>query len=148
MPRGVDARRGRTGSSTSPASRTSGAANGNPSAALAVNFGGTRRVLEACAAAAPRCRVLLVSSAEVYGRVTADRLPLTEEQPLRPATAYAPEQGLRGAGRPARPPRTASAVVVARPFNHIGPGQTDGLRGLGLRAPDWRASRPESRSRC
>jgi GDP-4-dehydro-6-deoxy-D-mannose reductase len=60
-----------------------------PERALAVNFGGTRRVLEACAAAAPRCRVLVVSSAEVYGRVAAERLPVTEEHPLRPATAYA-----------------------------------------------------------
>jgi GDP-4-dehydro-6-deoxy-D-mannose reductase len=95
----------------------------DPERALAVNFGGTRAVLEACAAAVPRARVLLVSSAEVYGRVAAGA-PISEDRPLRPATAYALSKacaelaGHRAAARGAR-------VVIVRPFNHIGPGQTD-----------------------
>ena len=96
----------------------------DPERALAVNFGGTRAVLEACAAAAPRARVLLVSSAEVYGRVPADSPPITEDRPLRPATVYALTKacaelaGHRAAARGAR-------VLIVRPFNHIGPGQSD-----------------------
>lgn len=95
-----------------------------PERALAVNFGGTRNVLESCADAAPRCRLLLVSSAEVYGRVPTDRLPMTEEQPLRPATAYALSKACAElAGQ--RAAAAGLAVVIVRPFNHIGPGQTD-----------------------
>lgn len=95
-----------------------------PEHALAVNFGGTRTVLAACAAAAPRAAVLLVSSAEVYGRVPAGQLPVTEDAPLRPSTAYALSKacaelaGLRAASAGQR-------VVIVRPFNHIGPGQSD-----------------------
>jgi hypothetical protein len=80
-------------------------------------------VLEACAAAAPSARVLLVSSAEVYGRVAAGA-PIAEDRPLRPATAYALSKacaelaGHRAAARGAR-------IVIVRPFNHIGPGQSD-----------------------
>jgi len=95
-----------------------------PGRALEVNFGGTRRVLAACAAAAPRARVLLVSSAEVYGRVPAERLPITEEHPLRPATAYALSKAcaeMEGH----RASAAGSRIVIVRPFNHIGPGQAD-----------------------
>ncbi|HZM00134.1 MAG TPA: NAD-dependent epimerase/dehydratase family protein, partial [Planctomycetota bacterium] len=95
-----------------------------PERALAVNFGGTRALLGACAAAAPRARVLLVSSAEVYGRVPAEKLPITEEHPLRPATAYALSKACAElAGR--RAAANGSRVVIVRPFNHIGPGQSD-----------------------
>jgi GDP-4-dehydro-6-deoxy-D-mannose reductase len=97
-----------------------------PERALHVNFGGTRIVLESTAASAPRCRVLLVSSAEVYGHVPPEQLPVTEDQPLRPFTAYALSKGcaeLAGHRAAARGLR----VVIVRPFNHIGPGQTDGF---------------------
>src|SRR5437588_10294322 len=74
----------------------------------------------ACAA---RPRVLLVSSSEVYGRVTTGDLPIREEQPFAPVSPYAASKaaaeliGLQawlGAGL---------EVVRARPFNHTGPGQ-------------------------
>ena len=101
-----------------------GRAEADPQACLAVNFGGTRAVLEACLAAAPRARVVLVSSAEVYGRVKPDELPVTESQPLRPATAYAVSKAaaeMAGHHAAAR----GLSVVILRPFNHIGPGQSE-----------------------
>jgi len=70
-------------------------------------------------------RILTIGSADVYGRVTPADLPLTEESPLRPVSPYAAskvaadavaEQAFLGFGQ---------QVVRTRPFNHLGPGQSD-----------------------
>jgi len=88
-----------------------------------VNATGTLHVLQAVQACQPRPRVLLVSSAEVYGAVAPTELPVTEAAPFRPVTPYAASKaaaelvGLQahlGAG---------VEVIRARPFNHTGPGQ-------------------------
>jgi GDP-4-dehydro-6-deoxy-D-mannose reductase len=95
-----------------------------PSQVLRVNVLGTAEILAAARAEAPRARVLVVSSAEVYGVVTPEQLPLGEATPTAPASPYAASklaaevvalQAWRGYGQP---------VVVVRPFNHIGPGQS------------------------
>jgi GDP-4-dehydro-6-deoxy-D-mannose reductase len=97
----------------------------DPLNVLEVNVIGTGAVL----AAARRCgsdpRILIVSSAEVYGAVTdPSRLPLDEEAPTAPLTPYAASklaaealavQAFLGHGQ---------RVVIVRPFNHIGPGQS------------------------
>lgn len=95
-----------------------------PGRALAVNFGGSRHVLEACLSAAPRSRVLLVSSGEVYGSVPTGRLPVTEDEPLRPGTLYAVSKAAAEMAAHHAAAR-GLAMVVLRPFNHIGPGQAD-----------------------
>jgi GDP-4-dehydro-6-deoxy-D-mannose reductase len=84
-----------------------------------VNVLGTRNVLAAVARHAPRCRVLVVSSAYAYG---ARRGPIEETAPLEPRDEY-------GASKAAAELVTRMFVargvdaVVARPFNHSGPGQ-------------------------
>jgi GDP-4-dehydro-6-deoxy-D-mannose reductase len=89
-----------------------------------VNAEGTLVVLQACIRAGVE-RVLAVSSADVYGRVTLGELPLTEDAPLRPVTPYAASkiaadylalQAHLGYGL---------AVMRVRAFNHLGPGQTN-----------------------
>jgi GDP-4-dehydro-6-deoxy-D-mannose reductase len=96
----------------------------DPSQVLRVNVLGTAEVLAAARAEQPAARVLVVSSAEVYGVVTPEQLPLSEDAPAVPASPYAASklaaeavalQAWRGYGQP---------VVVVRPFNHIGPGQS------------------------
>jgi GDP-4-dehydro-6-deoxy-D-mannose reductase len=96
----------------------------DPSQVLKVNVLGTAEVLAAARAHVDDARVLVVSSAEVYGSVTPDQLPLTEDAPAAPASPYAASklaaeavalQAWRGYRQP---------VVVVRPFNHIGPGQS------------------------
>ncbi len=52
-----------------------------------VNVGGTRRVLEA-AASAGVSKVVLVSSAAVYGAWPNNPIPLTEDAPLRPNPGF------------------------------------------------------------
>ncbi len=95
----------------------------SPAEVLRVNVLGTAAVLAAARRLDPVPTVLVVSSAEVYGIVTPDDLPLAETAPVASATPYAASkaaaeqvalQAWRGYGQP---------VLVVRPFNHIGPGQ-------------------------
>jgi GDP-4-dehydro-6-deoxy-D-mannose reductase len=95
-----------------------------PERTLAVNFGGSRNVLEACLAVAPGCLALLVSSGEVYGPVAPDRLPVVEEQPLRPGTLYAVSKVAAEMAVHHAAARGLRAIIL-RPFNHIGPGQSE-----------------------
>jgi GDP-4-dehydro-6-deoxy-D-mannose reductase len=94
-----------------------------PQTTFRANAEGTLNVLWA-AREADVGRVLTVGSADVYGKVTPDELPLTEASPLRPTSPYAAskvaaesvaEQAFLGYGQ---------HVVRARPFNHLGPGQS------------------------
>jgi len=96
---------------------------GSPGEVLRVNVLGTAAVLAAVRALDPVPTTLVVSSAEVYGIVRPEQLPIGEDLEPAPVTPYAASkaaaehvalQAWRGYGQP---------VVVARPFNHIGPGQ-------------------------
>jgi GDP-4-dehydro-6-deoxy-D-mannose reductase len=86
-----------------------------------VNVGGTRNLLAAVEQAAPAARVVLVSSAEVYGSVPESEQPIREDTPLRPLSPYAESKVAAEAVARASPVDT----VIARPFPHIGPGQDD-----------------------
>jgi len=88
-----------------------------------INAGGTRELLEACLEGHAGIRVLLVSSAEVYGRVAPADLPVREEHPLRPATAYAASKACAEMHAHHAVARGLH-VVIARAFNHIGPRQS------------------------
>jgi nucleoside-diphosphate-sugar epimerase len=92
--------------------------------AFRVNYVGTRNVLAAASAEAPRARVLLVSSSTVYGSAAPGAPPFDEAAPLRPANAYARTKAaadLLGAAFAAR----GLAVWRARPWNHTGAGRPD-----------------------
>lgn len=88
-----------------------------------VNATGTLRLVCALAkATGGRTRVLLASSADVYGRVPEEEQPIPEERPVRPASPYAAS---KAAAEMAARQATATGgpqVVVARSFNHTGPG--------------------------
>jgi GDP-4-dehydro-6-deoxy-D-mannose reductase len=96
-----------------------------PLRVLEVNVIGTGALLAAARECGSDPRILVTSSAEVYGAVTdPDRLPLTEESPTAPLTPYAASklaaealvaQACLGHGQHA---------ITVRPFNHIGPGQS------------------------
>ncbi len=96
----------------------------DPSEVLQVNAIGTLYVLEAARACPHPPRVLVTSSAEVYGAVPEELLPVTEDAPLAPVTPYAASkvaaeylgvQAHLAYGLP---------VLRMRPFNHVGPGQS------------------------
>ncbi|MBA2376832.1 MAG: GDP-mannose 4,6-dehydratase [Actinomycetota bacterium] len=86
----------------------------------AVNFGGALNLLEAVKEEIPEASVLLVGSAYAYGRV--DR-PISEDVPLAPMNHY----GVSKAAAEMLGKTYAlegMRVVLARPFNHSGPGQS------------------------
>ena len=82
-----------------------------------VNVEGTRNLLDAVLAANIVPKILLVSSADVYGIPT--KLPLTEKSPLKPISPYGhsrleQEQLALSYGLP---------LIISRSFTHTGPGQ-------------------------
>jgi GDP-4-dehydro-6-deoxy-D-mannose reductase len=90
-----------------------GASWKDPGETFRVNVLGTEHVL---AAAAGR-RVLLASSAEVYGLVPEEEQPISEDRTVDPRSPYALTKA--AAERLA----LAAGAVVVRSFNAVGPGQ-------------------------
>lgn len=117
-----------------------GASWSDPLTVLRVNAEGTLNVLDAARAAGVH-RVLAVSSADVYGTVREEDLPLTEAAPLRPTSPY-------GASKVAADALAQQAflgyglgVLRVRPFNHLGPGQAEQFVAAALAARIARAER-------
>lgn len=100
----------------------------DPRGAYEVGLFGLLNVFEALSACRFKGRMLQVSSSEVYGFPTANELPLAETTPLRPMSPYSVAK-IAGEmlchqwslGSPA----ARLDISVARPFTHIGPGQSD-----------------------
>lgn len=90
-----------------------------------VNVVGTSAVLDAARRCDQPPRVLLVSSAEVYGMVPADRQPISEEEPLAPVTPYAATKAAAEQLGIQAHLGDRLPVIRVRPFNHIGPGQSE-----------------------
>ena len=88
-----------------------------PLRALRVNALGTHHLLEAVREANLSCRVLVTGSAMVY-RPSVD--PLTEDSPIGAAGPYAISKLAQEMTASASP----LPVVIVRPFNHAGPGQS------------------------
>jgi GDP-4-dehydro-6-deoxy-D-mannose reductase len=96
-----------------------------------INAEGTLNVLSACNAAGVD-RVLVVGSADEYGAVRPEDLPLSEDAPLRPLTPYGASkvaaeylalQAFLGDGL---------ATIRVRAFNHTGRSQPDRFMIPGL----------------
>ncbi len=89
-----------------------------------VNVVGTRRVLDAAFDAVPSSTTVVVSTSEVYGVVSEEDQPLRETFRVAPANPYASskveaEHVARAVWHDRR-----QRVVIVRPFNHVGPGQS------------------------
>lgn len=112
----------------------------DPMAVLRVNAEGTLNVLKACHTAGV-ARVLAVASADIYGVVTEAELPLTEESPLRPTSPYAASKAAAEALAVQAFLGYGLDVIRVRPFNHIGPGQSEQFVAPALAARIARAER-------
>lgn len=84
------------------------------------NATGTLRLAEALA---PGTRMVLAGSAEVYGAVPEAEQPIHEERPLRPANPYAASKAAAEMACVGVAGARGVESVVARSFNHTGPGQ-------------------------
>lgn len=97
---------------------------GNPKEYTRVNVLGTKNVLDAARRTVPQATVVLVSSADVYGVVAPEDLPVRETFRAAPTNPYSSskleaERFARDALRD-----HGQRVVIVRPFNHVGPGQS------------------------
>lgn len=89
-----------------------------------INATGTLRLLDALERESrTRARVLIISSAEVYGAVSEADQPIDESLPLRPITPYGVSKAAAELVALQMGAVGSVEVVVARSFNHIGPGQ-------------------------
>jgi GDP-4-dehydro-6-deoxy-D-mannose reductase len=88
-----------------------------------VNVVGTQCVLDAAHSAVPTALTLIVSSADVYGVVSDADQPLRESFRVAPSNPYSASkvEAERVAHEAVRV--RAQRVIIARPFNHLGPGQ-------------------------
>jgi len=89
-----------------------------------VNFYGTFNLLQALKNAGFRGRMLFVGSGDMYGLVDEAALPVAETHPLRPRNPYAVSKVAAEALCYQWSQTEDFEIVMARPFNHIGPGQS------------------------
>jgi GDP-4-dehydro-6-deoxy-D-mannose reductase len=94
----------------------------DPARVWDVNAVGTVNVLEAVRRECPGARVLAVSTGEVYGR--AQRVPTPEDAPVAPVSPYAASKAAAEIAC-AQAREAGVDVVVARAFQHEGPGRDD-----------------------
>jgi GDP-4-dehydro-6-deoxy-D-mannose reductase len=97
----------------------------SPERTYDVNALGSARLAHAVRDTAPSPRVVFVSSAEVYGVRETSEYPLREKLDLRPANPYGASKAAAEAILLAESRSFGLDVVVARAFNHIGPGQSE-----------------------
>ena len=91
---------------------------------LETNLRSQVNLIEAILAAGLRPRVLVIGSAEEYGRVAPTELPIGEDHPLRPDSPYSVSKvGQDMLGLQYFLSRDLPVIRV-RPFNHIGPRQS------------------------
>lgn len=95
----------------------------NASAIMETNVVCTQTLMQSLHEKAPRARVLLISSSEVYGKAAPDEMPLTETSRLRPGNPYSASKAAQEFVGLQYLEAFGMEVVIARPFNHIGPGQ-------------------------
>ncbi len=88
-----------------------------------VNALGTLKLLEAVRQLQLKCRLVLISSADVYGRSNVGR-PLSEDSPSLPLSPYALSKHMTAEAGLFYHRAFGLDVIILRPFSHTGPGQT------------------------
>ncbi len=97
----------------------------DPEGTLRVNLIGTLRLFEGFRRAGISPRVVFVSSGDVYGHVPESEMPITEERVPHPRNPYAVSKVAAEALCFQWSRTEHLGVTVARPFNHVGAGQSD-----------------------
>ncbi len=97
----------------------------NPRETFDINFGGTLNLLDALKAAGFSGKVLYVGSGDQYGKVDAADLPIAETLALKPRNPYAVSKAAGEMLCYQWSQTEGMDIVAARPFNHIGAGQSE-----------------------
>ncbi|MEO6376630.1 MAG: GDP-mannose 4,6-dehydratase [Caulobacteraceae bacterium] len=109
-----------------------------PGATWGLNLRGTMQLAETLVDETPECRLVHVSSGEVYGLTANRRERLDEDAPLAPANIYAVTKAAADLAIGEMALRGLRAVRF-RPFNHTGPGQSPDFVVPGIAAQVARA---------
>lgn len=97
----------------------------SPLDTMEVNVQGLIRLLESIREFAPKAVVLVCSSSEVYGKVSKERTPITEQTPFHPVSPYAASRvGTDLIGR-YYAEAFGMTTVISRMFTHTGPRRGD-----------------------
>jgi GDP-4-dehydro-6-deoxy-D-mannose reductase len=97
----------------------------DPETTFEINLVGTLHLLQALDAVGFRGRLLYVGTGEVYGLVPESELPVAETRVPRPRNPYAVSKLAAESLCWQWHVSNSMDVVLARPFNHIGAGQSD-----------------------
>ncbi len=95
----------------------------DPARVMQVNVNGTLTLLEAVRAVSPTARVLVVSSAEVYGRAARSD-PARESDELAPSNLYGVSKMAADQAALLYHGQYGMHTITARPQNHVGPRQS------------------------
>jgi GDP-4-dehydro-6-deoxy-D-mannose reductase len=96
----------------------------NPKETYEVNFLGTLSLLETLAKENFTGRFLFIGSGDMYGKIQAKQLPIIETMPLTPRNPYAVSKVAAEALCYQWSQTSPIEIVIARSFNHCGPGQS------------------------
>lgn len=97
----------------------------DPDETYQTNFLGTFNLLDALKREGFLGTFLFVGSGDIYGVVPAEELPIMEDRVLRPRNPYAVSKVAAEALCFQWSFTEPFKIVMARPFNHIGPGQRE-----------------------
>ncbi len=99
----------------------------HPLETIQTNVLGTLNLLESSRGLKKQVKVLVVGSSDMYGKVSPEEVPITEERPLLPVSPY----GMSKAACDLLAYQYFSSygifVIRARAFNHTGPRQNTGF---------------------
>ena len=84
-------------------------------------------VIQACLSLNTKPTLLVVSSAEIYGPIRAEQLPINEDAPLRPTNPYGVSKVTQDMLALQYFLSHKLPILRVRPFNHTGPGQSEGF---------------------
>jgi GDP-4-dehydro-6-deoxy-D-mannose reductase len=96
----------------------------DPDAAWCIHVGGTLNVARAIMVCAPECLLIHAGSGQVYGTSANSGLPIDEAALLTPTDTYTASKAAADLALGALA-RSGLRCVRFRPFNHIGPGQSE-----------------------
>jgi GDP-4-dehydro-6-deoxy-D-mannose reductase len=96
----------------------------DPQLTYEIALSGQSNLLDAIQEKAPHATVHIACSAEEYGRVRQEDLPIKEGQPLRPASPYALSKVMQDYHSIFCHQAYGTRTIITRAFNMTGPGQS------------------------
>ena len=97
----------------------------SPADTIINNVVGQLNLFEAVRASDLEPTIVVAGSAEQYGLVRPEELPITEDQPFRPNNPYAVSKITQDMLAFQYGSTYGMHIVRMRPFNHVGPGQSE-----------------------